>query len=193
MTFLFNVGTNWVMVSVAYRGSSYILRPLAGHDLLLHRDCFLNDVGGERGERRSKHFCYHLLVRSSQPQPSITLLIIEASFIAWIAFAVGKREGMKDRLLCNIDKTHIVIYYFYFFIFFPPLEYSYGERETDDVMNVWSASLRESTAWDKPWCVRAVFVVCSWTCVGGNRWSPWFELCSAVPLCRLESHQTRKN
>lgn len=97
------------MVSVAYCGSGNILRPLARHDLLLHCDCFLNDTGGARGERRSKHFCYHLLVRSSQPQPSITLLIIEAGFIAWSTIAVVKRGRMKERLLCNIDKTHIVI------------------------------------------------------------------------------------
>lgn len=97
------------MVSVAYCGRSNILRTLAGHDLLLHCDCFLNDIGGVQGEQRSKHFCYHLLVRSSQPQPSITLLIIEAGFITWITIALRKRGRMKEMLLCNIGKTHFVI------------------------------------------------------------------------------------
>lgn len=110
---LFNVRTNWVMVSVAYCGSGNILRPLAGRDLLLHCDCFLNDIGGAWGERRSKHFCYHLLVRSSQPQPSITLLIIEAGFIAQSTITVVKRGRMKERLPCDIDKTHIVILFFF--------------------------------------------------------------------------------
>lgn len=97
------------MISVAYFGSSNTVRPLAGHDLLLPCDCVLNDIGGARGERRSKHFCYHLLVRSSQPQPSITLLIIEAGFIAQSTIAVVKTGRMKGRLLCDIDKFHVVI------------------------------------------------------------------------------------
>lgn len=84
------------MLSVAYCDRGNILRPLAGHDQLLHCDCFLNDIGGVRGERRSKHFCYHLLVRSSQPQPSITQLIIEAGFIAPSTIAVVKR-GETER------------------------------------------------------------------------------------------------
>lgn len=94
------------MVSVTYCGSSNILKPLADHNLPRHCDCFLNDIGGVQAERRSKHFCYHLLVRSSQPQPSITLLIIEAGFIAWSTITVVKRGRMKDRkrLLYNIDK-----------------------------------------------------------------------------------------
>lgn len=102
------------MVSVAYCGSGNILRPLAVQDVLLHCDCFLNDIGGARGERRSKHFCYHLLVRSSQPQPSIILLIIEAGFIARSTITVVKKRGrMKERLLCDIDKTHIVNLFFF--------------------------------------------------------------------------------
>lgn len=96
------------MVSVAYCDSGDILRPLAGHDALLHCDCFLNDIGGEQGERRSKHFSYHLLVRSSQPQPSITLLIIEAGFITWITIAVGESE---EERLHDIDKIHTGIFF----------------------------------------------------------------------------------
>lgn len=80
------------MLSVAYYGSSNIPRPLADHNLPRHCECFLNDIGEEQGEQRSKHFCFHLLVRSTQSQPSITLLIIEAGFSARSTISVV-REG----------------------------------------------------------------------------------------------------